>query len=239
MGYWSIIDSLQRRSPLSPNFCGHVLDHVAVNLAELILSNDPVTIWIDQLRNADEAAAQKLWNHFVIRLNELSRKKLRFETRRVYDEEDATLSAFNSVLVGIGEGRFPDLGDRESLWRLLVVIASRKMAHRKRYDRQLRRDVRRNASESFFFRSASDTASFGVDGIESPEPTAEFAAEFAETYELLFDGLGDPTLQQVVTLRMDGHTDSEIAAKLNCSRRTVQRRLEVVRRQWDELGTIS
>jgi WD40 repeat protein len=49
--------------------------------------DDPVTLWIDQLRMSDTAAAQKLWNHFVSRLYESGRKKLRPETRRVYDED--------------------------------------------------------------------------------------------------------------------------------------------------------
>ena len=57
-------------------------------------SDDPATLWIDELRNADEAAARKLWNHFAGRLYEMGRKKLRPETRRVYDGEDAALSAF-------------------------------------------------------------------------------------------------------------------------------------------------
>ena len=34
-------------------------------------SDDPVTLWIEELRDADEAAARKLWNHFVARLYEL------------------------------------------------------------------------------------------------------------------------------------------------------------------------
>jgi hypothetical protein len=88
-------------------------------------TDDPVSLWIDELRNADEAAARKLWNHFVAQLYELGRKKLRPETRRVYDEEDAAQSAFHSVCAGIGAGRFPDLRDRGSLWHLLVVVTAR------------------------------------------------------------------------------------------------------------------
>jgi DNA-directed RNA polymerase specialized sigma24 family protein len=38
-----------------------------------------------------------------------------------------------------------------------------------------------------------------------------------------------------VTLRMEGYTDAEVADRLRCSRRTVQRRLEVVRRHWGRL----
>jgi hypothetical protein len=33
-----------------------------------------VTLWIEDLRNADAAAARNLWNHFVARLYELGRK---------------------------------------------------------------------------------------------------------------------------------------------------------------------
>jgi hypothetical protein len=105
----------------------------------VLSSDDPVTLWIDELRNADEAAARKLWNHFVTRLYELGRQKLRPETRRVYDEEDAAQSAFHSVCAGIAAGRFPDLGSRGNLWQLLVVITARKVAHRQRHDQQQRR----------------------------------------------------------------------------------------------------
>ena len=111
-------------------------------------NDDPVTLWIEELRNADQAAARNLWNHFVSRLYELGRKKLRPETRRVYDEEDAAQSAFHSVCAGIAAGLFPALGSRENLWHLLVVITARKVAHRHRHDQQQSRDVNRNLADS-------------------------------------------------------------------------------------------
>ena len=42
------------------------------------------------------------------------------------DEEDVALSAFDSFCRGAQRGRFPQLDDRDNLWRLLVVITSRK-----------------------------------------------------------------------------------------------------------------
>ena len=65
--------------------------------------------------------------------------------------------------------------------------------------------------------------------------TPEFAAEFAETCHALFDALCDPLLEQVVLLKMEGFNDTEIAARMSCSRRTIQRRLEVIRRQLGNL----
>lgn len=197
--------------------------------------DDPVTHWIDELRRAEEAAAQNLWNHFVSRLYELGRNKLRPETRRVYDEEDAAVSAFHSVCAGIAAGRFPDLRDRESLWHLLLAITARKAARRRRYDTRQRRDVRRTLSDSVFASPGDEDMRAGVDALVSREPSPEFAAQFVETCESLFEQLDDPALKQVATLRMEGYADAEIADRLKCSRRTVQRRLEVIRRRCDRL----
>ena len=201
--------------------------------------DDPITIWIDDLRNSDDSAASKIWNHFMSRLHEAARRKLRAETRRVYDEEDAVQSAFNSFCAGIAVGRFPDLRDRESLWQLLLVITARKVTHRHRFDQQLRRDVRRNLPELIFTNTNGTAAHRHLDAVKSPEPTPEFAAEFVDVCELLMNHLDDPNLQEVAAMRMEGYNDSEIAAKLDCSRSTVQRRLEVIRRRWQELDLVT
>ena len=49
-----------------------------------MLDDDPVTLWIDQLRAAEDVAVVKLWNHFVSRLYESARIQLRptTQTRR-------------------------------------------------------------------------------------------------------------------------------------------------------------
>jgi DNA-directed RNA polymerase specialized sigma24 family protein len=101
-------------------------------------SDDPVTLWIDQLRAADDSAAHNLWNHFVSRLYDAARKKLSLRTRSLYDEEDAAQSAFQSVCAGIAAGRFSDLRDRDSLLRLMLVITSRKISGRHRFDQRQR-----------------------------------------------------------------------------------------------------
>jgi DNA-directed RNA polymerase specialized sigma24 family protein len=73
-----------------------------------------------------------------------------------------------------------------------------------------------------------------VDALTSREPTPEFATQFIEICEVLFDGLPDPMLRQIGWLRLEGYADHEIASQLNCSRRTVQRRLEIIRRRWSD-----
>jgi hypothetical protein len=44
--------------------------------------------------------------------------------RRAADEEDVVQDAFHSFFRGVSAGRFPQLNDRDNLWRLLVAICN-------------------------------------------------------------------------------------------------------------------
>ncbi len=77
-----------------------------------------------------------------------------------------------------------------------------------------------------------DEGGTGLERIIGPEPTPEFTAMVAEEYRRLLDGLGDDSLRQVAVWRMEGFTNDEIAARLGCARRTVARRLDLIRKTW-------
>jgi hypothetical protein len=81
-----------------------------------------VTRWFGQLQAGDQAAAQQLWERYFRRLVGLARLKLRDAPCRSADEEDVALSAFDSFCRNAERGRFPQLADRNNLWRLLVVL---------------------------------------------------------------------------------------------------------------------
>jgi DNA-directed RNA polymerase specialized sigma24 family protein len=44
--------------------------------------------------------------------------------------------------------------------------------------------------------------------------------------------LGDSSLQRVATLKLEGYTNKEIAARLGCVTSTVERKLARIRHQW-------
>src|SRR5262245_16402692 len=87
---------------------------------------DSVANWIAQLKAGDAAAAQPLWERYFRRLVALARQRLQGARRQAADEEDVALSAFDSFCQGALRGRYPQLADRDDLWRLLVVITARK-----------------------------------------------------------------------------------------------------------------
>ena len=89
-------------------------------------SGGSVTRWVAALKAGDAAAAQPLWERYHRQLVALARRKLDASRRRAADEEDVVQSAFHSFFRGVARGRFPQLNDRDNLWRLLVVITARK-----------------------------------------------------------------------------------------------------------------
>ena len=87
-------------------------------------TDDAVTVWLGRLRAGDAAAARPLWDKYFHRLVALARARLRSAPRRAADEEDVALSAFDSFCRNAEAGRFPDLTDRDSLWRLLAAFTT-------------------------------------------------------------------------------------------------------------------
>src|SRR5262249_45699389 len=96
------------------------------NLAEVaIMSSDgSVTALLERLKDGDHEAAGLLWQRYYPRLVALARQKLLGAPRRVADEEDVVLSAFNNFCRRAEQGHFPDLKDRDGLWALLVVVTA-------------------------------------------------------------------------------------------------------------------
>jgi hypothetical protein len=108
------------------------------------MADDPrgsVTHWIDDLKDGDHAAAHHLWGLYFHRLVGLARVRLGKSPRPAVDadEEDVALSAFHNLCQGAARGRFDRLGDRDDLWRLLVVITARKAADQKKLWSRLKR----------------------------------------------------------------------------------------------------
>jgi DNA-directed RNA polymerase specialized sigma24 family protein len=185
-----------------------------------------VSQWLDRLREGDPEAAQRLWERYFLRLAGLARMRLQGSPRRAANEEDVALSALASFFRGIERDRFPQVRDRNDLWRLLMVITARKTCHLLRREKQQKRGGglpgEGLASEEML-----------LDDLVSREPTPAFAAEMAEQCRLLLELLDDRQLQIVALARMEGYTNDEIARQLDCAPRTVERKLRLIRSLWE------
>jgi DNA-directed RNA polymerase specialized sigma24 family protein len=155
----------------------------------------------------------------------LAHARLRDAPRRIADEEDVALSAFHSFCHGAQAGRFPRLNDRNDFWQILVMITVRKAIDLRNYEGRLSRGRGR-------IESLTELTHEGPEAIGGDEPTPALTAQFAEEYQRLLEQLGDSTLQSVATWKLEGYTDGEIAARLGCVTRTVERKLARIRNLW-------
>ena len=200
---------------------------------------DEVTYWINRLAEGDQEAAHAIWEGYFSKLVRYARRKLDDMPRRAVDEEDVAISAMYSFCRGLEAGRFEKVDDREDLWKLLVTITARKAyAVRKRHYRE-KRGKGRVRGESVFQRPDDDEfRSAGIGQVLGSEPTPELANMVVENTRELLDALDDETLRQVAIMKLEGQTNVEIAQKLGCVARTVERKLERIRGKWSREGLV-
>jgi DNA-directed RNA polymerase specialized sigma24 family protein len=192
-------------------------------------SPESVSAWLERLQAGEQAAAQRLWEGYFRQLVRLARARLGGLPRRAADEEDVALSAFDSFVRGAERGRFPRLADRDDLWRLLVTITERKaVALIRREHRQKRGGGALRGESALVDRDGSGEVA-GLGAVPGHEPTPEFAAEVAEEFRQLLDRLGDDELRRIALWKMEGDTVEEMADRLGCAPRTIDRKLRLIR----------
>lgn len=202
----------------------------------MMLNDEAITQWMLRLGNGDQAAASRLWDEYFDRLTRLARRKLEGMPLRDVDEEDVALSAMNSFCQGVANRKFPALENRTDLWKLLVTLTARKATARLRKHYAQKRGGGGIRGESYFQQDENGDLAYdrGIGGILGKEPTPELAAEVAADCQHYLDLLDDETLRQIAVLTLEGYRTEEIAAKLGCVRRTVERKLGRIREIWSQ-----
>jgi DNA-directed RNA polymerase specialized sigma24 family protein len=193
---------------------------------------EDITAWIGRLKEGDDRAAEAIWQQYFDKLVRLARRKLEGMPRRAVDEEDVALSAINSFCARAADDRFARLNDRHDLWKLLVTITARKALAQQKRHRTQKRGGGNVRGDSIFMRPDDDRRDAGMAQVLGSEPSPELAAMVAETCKDLLERLGDESLQTVARLKMEGYSNDEIAGQLNCTTRTVERKLNLIRSKW-------
>lgn len=189
-----------------------------------------VTQWIHAAREGDTDALQQLWERYFQRLVGLAQKQLTNSQRRVSDEEDVASRVFQSFHQAISQGRYPQLSDRDGLWRLLIKMTSRMVIDQQRSQMRKRRGAGRVRGESAFGVPGADVAD-PIGQVVGTDPTPEFLASMQEQMGMLLKALETPQLQELALAKMEGYTNGELATRLDCSERTIERRIRLIRKK--------
>ena len=186
-----------------------------------------VSHWIEQIKEGNSDAANLLWHHYFERLVRAVRNRLHGQNRAISDEEDIVLSVFDSFYVAVEKGRFPDLADRDDLWKLLLRMSARKVVDKHRRDTRKRRggDV-----EIHPLRSVHDDG-HAIDVI-GDDPSPDMILMMKESMDEFFSHLGVGQLSELAGAKLEGYSNSELAERFECSERTIERRLHLIREKF-------
>jgi DNA-directed RNA polymerase specialized sigma24 family protein len=149
--------------------------------------------------------------------------------RRREDEEDVLQSMYKSFCLRQQRGEY-DLANRDDLWKLLVTITLNKTRDAAKYHRRKQRDVVRD--QTMPEDDETDSARWALERMEAAGPSPAEAAVLSEALERRLHALADPELRQVAVAKLGGWTNAEVADQLNYTERTIERRLERIRRAW-------
>ena len=200
------------------------------------MTNDPspesshsVTRFLARLKEEDSAVAREIWQRFFERLLPLARAKLRGLPDRSVDEEDLLVSVFDRFFRAARENRFAKLDDREDLWQILLMLTERKVIEVYRKSGAKKRGGGKVHRLADIVESGHE-----LHELADSELDPEFLAAFNDNLANALIQLGDGAARDVALLKLEGYENQEIADQLKVSLSSVERKLRIIRKLWQE-----
>ena len=179
-------------------------------------ASQSITRLIRAVQDGSSSAVGPLLSAYFDRLVRLASKRLRNLPGLAGYDEDLALRSFHSVYQRLRDSARPlDLACRDDLWRLLAT-----------------RTISRAIDLIRRHRQAEVRGDEDVTQLLTRDPTPEEAAELADECRHLLDSLQEPELRQIALWKVEGYTHEEIAARLDCVPRTIERKVSRIRLLW-------
>lgn len=193
------------------------------------MENEDWDQMINGLRQGDQQACSDFWNSFGPMLEGVAQKQLSDRLQRRVGPDDVVQSACRTFFRRVSAGQF-DLPDSDSLWRLMCAITLTKA---RRAARDHSRQKRGMNSEQYLDASPTDSVGKKAELPGSSETPLD-AAVFSDQMNVLLGSLSADECQ-VLDLKLQNHTNNDIAEQMKCSERTVRRLTNQIRSRWSAL----
>jgi RNA polymerase sigma factor (sigma-70 family) len=176
---------------------------------------------VSRLEAVTDSTAAAMDDQYRRRLCQLVEREMNRRFRRREDPEDVVQSAFRTFYRRSAQGEFR-IDSSADLWRLLETITRHKLLkHVEKLGTAKRNPKREEYPDG--------------DNVPGRAPTPEEAAIAADLIEHALAGL-DASYVTIFNLRLQKHTEEEMAAKLNCTRTLVRTKLNRIRDRLERLS---
>lgn len=195
-----------------------------------------VSILISKVKEGDEDSVRELWNRYSGALVRSAQTRISKQVAAKVDSEDLAQSVFFAIYRGAVEDKFDQLNDRAGFWTLVLAITRRKAVDR---IRNLTAAKRGGAAA---MRASQEAVGESVANIVDRAPSREVDPQVEVECEDLLESLkqqldiedASGMLTRVAMSRIAGLSVKEIAAELDRTERTVERKLSLIRSLWSE-----
>jgi RNA polymerase sigma-70 factor, ECF subfamily len=174
-------------------------------------------------RAGNEQAARQLFDTYMERLVALARRRISQRLASRVDPEDIVQSVFRTFFVRLKAGEF-EIADQDDLCKLLMRITVHKTLRQIAFHQAAKRNPRNEKGQQ-------DADDDRLREVLDREPTPEATVAFVDQLEHFLARLR-PDERQVLEMRLQGHSNEDIAQKLNIKHdRTIRRIIERIRGQ--------
>jgi RNA polymerase sigma-70 factor (ECF subfamily) len=195
-----------------------------------------LTWFVHELKSPDQRqrdeAARIIWERYAPRLRALVRRHLDARILRREDEQDILQSMFASFCQGQSMGKAAP-ASRHELWRLLVRITMCKVVNTANRHMAICRDVRKERSDRPREGATGDRSDWIMDPVDRAQNSPYERAAVVEEVERLLHLLPQ-NLRQIVLWKLEGFTNAEISKKLGKTVRSVELKLQLIRKMLEE-----
>ena len=186
--------------------------------------DESMSLVVRAVKLGEEEAVRQIWERYFPHLIRLAGQRLANERNGLADGEDVAISAMESFFRAARKGRFPDLKDKDGIWRLLATMTRRKVIDLVRKNRR-----QPTVGESAVMGTNYDGGHFAW--ADAPDPTPQMVVALADEVQYLLDVL--PEKYHPVALRkLECLTQEEIAKECGVHVATVERHLRIIRKRW-------
>lgn len=171
-------------------------------------------------------ATRQVVERFFPRLAGLARKTLSGGPQAMADADDAVQSALTSFHCRIQQGQFAENLDRNDLWNVLATMTVRKALGQLRRQRALKRGGGKLLDEAALSNGRGEAVPLAETVMQAP--SSDFDLHCAELLGMLAE-----ELKPIALLRLLGYHNREIAQRLGCTERRIERKLALIRLKWE------
>jgi RNA polymerase sigma-70 factor (ECF subfamily) len=171
-------------------------------------------------RDGDQGAAKELFDRYADRLMALARRRIGARLASRVDPEDVVQSVFRTVFGRLKQGQFR-IEDQDDLCKLLVRVTVHKTLRQVEFHTAAKRNPKLEEPQG-------ELSQERVMELLDSDPSPDHVVAFVDQLEHFLNQLS-PQERQVVELRLQGHSNEEVAAKLGVIDRRVRRIVERVR----------